>query len=106
VLLSPGIIVFSFTNVYGHFFSGTGRPKINTTTSIMGLFITLILGFWLIPIYNKVGVAITASVSFIISGGFLLYKMLQEPGITFVMLLPKKSDLTKANKIIRSLLKK
>jgi hypothetical protein len=62
----------------------------------------LVIGIWLIPIYGKIGVAITASASFLASGAYLLYKMLNEPGITLSMLLPEKADISKANEFIKS----
>jgi len=106
ILLIPGILLFSITTVYGHYFSGIGRPKINSFTSIIGLVFTLIFGFALIPVYGRNGVAVTASLSFIASGIFVTIQIIREPGVTFTMLLPKKSDIAKTRMFITSLIGK
>lgn len=39
--LSPGILVYNFATIIGHFFSGIGQFKINTISNFIGLLITL-----------------------------------------------------------------
>jgi O-antigen/teichoic acid export membrane protein len=89
------VAVFSLSTVYAHYFSGTARPKISSYSSMIGLVITLILGIWLIPLYEKTGVAITASLSFFSSGLYLIIMMLREPGASLTDMLPNKNDLLK-----------
>lgn len=98
--LTPGIASFALTTIYAHYFSGTGRPNISSYSSVFGLVVTLGLGFWLIPIYGKLGAAITASISFIVSGIYLTYKMLKEKDVTLSLLLPQKSDYRKVKEFL------
>ena len=98
--LTPGIASFALTTIYAHYFSGTGRPNISSYSSVLGLIVTLSLGFWLIPIYGKLGAAITASISFIVSGIYLTFKMLKEKDVTLSLLLPQKSDYRKVKEFL------
>lgn len=100
VYLSPGIASFALTTIYAHYFSGTGRPSVSSISSILGLIVTLGLGIWLIPLYGKMGAAITASLSFIVSGIYLTHKIRLEEGIKFKDLLPHSSDIEKAKQFL------
>jgi O-antigen/teichoic acid export membrane protein len=62
--LAPGILSMSVSMILSHFFSGTGRHYHNTISSGIGLVLTLILGFTLIPQLGILGAGITASVSY------------------------------------------
>lgn len=41
LFLAPGIVVYNFAIIIGHFFSGIGHFKINTTANFVGLIITV-----------------------------------------------------------------
>jgi O-antigen/teichoic acid export membrane protein len=101
ILLSPGVLVFSLTTVYAHYFSGTERPRISSTSSIVGLVVTLLAGLVLVPLFEKTGVAITASFSFISSGIYLIAKMLKEPNAKLKYLLPSKTDKEKIKAFLK-----
>ena len=62
--LSPGILFFGIFLILGYYFSSTGRPHVNTIANLAGIFITVVLGFILIPSYNTYGAGITASLSY------------------------------------------
>lgn len=94
-LLSPGVAFFALSTVYAHYFSGTGRPRVSSFSSLVGLIFTLIFGIWLIPIYEKTGVAITASLSFISSAIYLIIMMLKEPDASLKQMLPNYNDVNK-----------
>ena len=100
-LLTPGVAFFALSSVYAHYFSGTARPRISSYSSIVGLIITLIFGIWLIPLYEKTGVAITASISFISSGIYLTIMMMKEPGATIGELFPQVGDVKKMLEFIK-----
>jgi O-antigen/teichoic acid export membrane protein len=101
ILLSPGVAVFALSSVYAHYFSGTARPKISSYSSATGLLVTLLLGLWLIPIYASTGVAITASISFISSGVYLVIMIMKEPGAKLKELLPQSNDFTLMLKFLK-----
>jgi len=70
--LAPGILFMSVSMILSHFFSGTGRHYHNTISSGIGLVLTLILGFTLIPQLGILGAGISASVSYFSSAGYQL----------------------------------
>jgi len=98
--LIPGVLSFTLTTIYAHYFSGTGRPNISSYSSLFGLVVTIVLGLVLIPVYSKIGAAITASASFIVSGIYLTFRMLKEEGVTWKLLLPQKTDYHKIKEFI------
>jgi O-antigen/teichoic acid export membrane protein len=62
--LAPGILFFGVALVLGYYFSGTGRHYVNAIASTAGLIVTVILGFIIIPVYQRYGAGITASISY------------------------------------------
>ena len=64
LLMAPGILFFSAHTVLANYFSGTGKPKYNLYASLIGLTITLIAAFILIPTLGIKGAAITTSLTY------------------------------------------
>ena len=64
LLISPGIVFFSAHTVLANYFSGTGRPKYNLYASLIGLSVTLVSAFLLIPWLGIRGAAITTSLTY------------------------------------------
>ena len=64
LLMAPGIVFFSAHTVLANYFSGTGKPKYNLYASLIGLSITLIAVFTLIPALGIRGAAITTSLTY------------------------------------------
>ncbi|HEX2395473.1 MAG TPA: polysaccharide biosynthesis C-terminal domain-containing protein [Bacteroidales bacterium] len=63
-IIAPGIVFFGIALILGNYFSSTGKHFVNAIASTAGLFITLLLGFLLIPQYETSGAGITATVSY------------------------------------------
>ena len=78
IYLSPGIAIFGYTVIISHYFAGTGRYIVNTKADFLGLIITLIFNFTLVPKYGYIGAAVTASLSYLTTGLFLLFSFLRE----------------------------
>lgn len=64
LLMSPGIVFFSAHTVLFNYFSGTGKPKYNLYASLIGLGVTLISAFILIPVLGILGAAITTTLTY------------------------------------------
>lgn len=62
--LSVGIISFSVSRIFSHYFSGIGKFHINTIAAAIGFAFTIILGLVLIPKYHIIGAGITATLSY------------------------------------------
>ena len=64
LLMAPGIVFFSAHTVLANYFSGIGKPKYNLYASLIGLTVTLIAAFSLIPTLGIRGAAITTSLTY------------------------------------------
>jgi O-antigen/teichoic acid export membrane protein len=91
--LAPGIIVMSGSLMLSHYFSGIGQHWRNTIGSSIGLAITVILGFILIPRYDVVGAGLTASASYFSSACYLWIVFSKHTQTRLRDLLMTKSDI-------------
>ncbi|MCC8145241.1 MAG: polysaccharide biosynthesis C-terminal domain-containing protein [Bacteroidales bacterium] len=73
IWMSPGILAVAVSNVYGHYFSAFGKVRILILKSVIGVVVTVILSFWLIPQYFIVGASVSTSLAHIASSGVLFY---------------------------------
>jgi O-antigen/teichoic acid export membrane protein len=64
LLLAPGIVAMAASQAFSHFFSGVGRNKHNVIGSAIGLLITMVAGYVMIPSHGLEGAAITASLAY------------------------------------------
>lgn len=104
--LSPGVIALAANNIFSHYFSGLGNPKVNLYAKVVGFIFTIILAILLIPKFGLVGAAITASVSYI-STVIYQYIVFQKHTLTpFGAWLITLSDFTDFRKLIAENLKK
>lgn len=103
VLLIPGILVYNFYLIPGHYFSGTGKYHINTIASTAGLIVTLVFGLLLIPLFDFYGAAIAASISFITTSlyTFMVFKKLS--GFSLSHFFPGKEDIKEYSNFIKKI---
>ncbi|MBG0857985.1 MAG: polysaccharide biosynthesis C-terminal domain-containing protein [Bacteroidales bacterium] len=78
IYLMPGILAISVSNLYGHYFAGTGNLKVLRNKSLAGLAATLILLPLLIKKLQLTGACISLNVSYIISSFWLWYVFMKE----------------------------
>lgn len=78
ILLLPGILSIAVSNLYGHYFAGTGKLKILRNKSLIGLAATIILLPLLIKKFGLTGVCISLNVSYILSSLYLWYMFRKE----------------------------
>ena len=92
LLISPGIVFFSAHTVLANYFSGTGRPKYNLYASLIGLSVTVISAFILIPWLGIRGAAITTSLTYT---ALFIYQWVvfhKQTGSRLGQLIPTKED--------------
>ena len=89
-LLSPGLIAIGFTTLFTHYFSGVQKNNINLFASSIGLLVTIITGYFLIPRFALTGACIATSLSYLVSGIFLVIIFIQFTNQKLVQLLPTK----------------
>jgi len=74
----PGITAIAVSNLYGHYFAGTGNLKILRNKALAGLAASLILLPLLTKKYELTGVCISLNVSYLISSIYLYLKFRKE----------------------------
>lgn len=74
----PGIIAIAVSNLYGHYFAGTGRLNILRNKSLLGLIVSLFLLPVLIKKYQLTGACISLDISYLISSIYLWFVFRKE----------------------------
>ena len=65
LLMSPGIVFFSAHTVLANYFSGNGKPKYNLYASLIGLSVTIVSAFIMIPWLGIRGAAVTTTLTYL-----------------------------------------
>ncbi len=89
--LAPGVWIFTYALVVGHYFSGHGRYWVNALASGVGLVFSLLASFIFIPIYGAMGAAFAASISYTATSLVVLRYFLKD-GAQFSVF-PSKEEL-------------
>jgi O-antigen/teichoic acid export membrane protein len=71
ISLAPGVVFLAANTIFSHYFSGTGQPKYNLYASLVGLIVTVLAVFLLIPAFHLVGAGISASLAY---GASVMYQ--------------------------------
>lgn len=94
LLLAPGILIYVFALITGHYFSGSGKYHINTIGSAIGFLATIILSLTLIPAFGYLGAAVTASISYFSTSLFLVIIFCHESRVSPLALVAKPKDIS------------
>jgi len=106
ITLSPGVLALAANNIFSHYFSGIGAPKINLTAKLIGFVFTVILAVLLIPPYGFIGAAITASASYISTVVYQYIVFERETKTKVGEWVPAKTDFTDLKRIINETFQK
>jgi O-antigen/teichoic acid export membrane protein len=82
--LAPGIWVFNYALIIGHYFSGHGKYYVNAIASAVGLVVTCVSAYYLIPAFKIQGAAISASASYFVTSLVVILYFRKE-GANFVV---------------------
>ena len=93
LIMVPGIVIYTFALILGHHFSGTGKVRINTEASFIGLVFTVVTGFFLVKSYGIIGAAITANISYAATSGYVLVRFMANTKTNFIQFIPSKKDM-------------
>jgi O-antigen/teichoic acid export membrane protein len=72
IVLIPGILALSFSNVHGHFFAARNELNVLIVKSSIGLLFTVIFSFILIPRWGIVGASVVTSTAYLLSSAYLV----------------------------------
>ena len=103
LLMSPGIVFFSAHTVLANYFSGTGKPNYNLYASLIGLSVTLVSAFILIPMLGIRGAAITTTLTYT---ALFIYQWIvfhKQTGSRLWQLVPNKEDWEWAKTTIKTI---
>ena len=92
-LLSPGLIAYGSTIFFNNYFCGLGKFYENILSNALGLVVSLIGCFFVIPKYGIEGACIIISATYLVVGLYLLLKYIKVAGISGALLLPRKRDI-------------
>ena len=92
LLMAPGIVFFSAHTILANYFSGTGKPKYNLFASLIGLSVTLVSAFILIPLLKICGAAITASLTYTALFVYQWIMFHKQTGCKLIQLIPNRED--------------
>ena len=106
LLMAPGIVFFSAHTILANYFSGIGRPKYNLYASLIGLSVTIIAAFTLIPTLGIRGAAITTSLTYISLFVYQWIVFRKQTGCRMKQLIPNRQDWEWVKDEIRTILKK
>ena len=104
--LAFGVLVYNFSILTGHYFSGTGRYYINAISSSLGLIASIILYYTLIPAFGMAGAGWATSLSYLITTIILMTVFNKENKNWYKDLMPTIGDFNKIRAEIKNILKK
>jgi O-antigen/teichoic acid export membrane protein len=90
--LAAGVLVYNFSILIGHYYSGTGRYYVNAITSSIGLVVSVILYFTLIPVYGMAGAGWGTSISYLFTSLILVIMFGKENKRWYKELVPTRGD--------------
>lgn len=91
--LSGGVLIYNFSILLGHYFSGTGRYYVNALASTIGLIVSITLYFLLIPTFSESGAGWATSASYLITSLFLAIWFNRENPGAFKAIMILRNDL-------------
>ncbi|MEA3505402.1 MAG: polysaccharide biosynthesis C-terminal domain-containing protein [Bacteroidota bacterium] len=92
ITLSIGIVIVPCSMIFSAYFAGIGKPQISTYSTVIGLAVTVIVGFTIIPLYGIVGAGITASATYLVSAIYLFIMFNRLSGAKLSDFMIKNSD--------------
>jgi O-antigen/teichoic acid export membrane protein len=104
--LAVGVLVYNFSILAGHYFSGTGRYQVNAIASSLGLVASIILYFTLIPKFSLAGAGWATSLSYLISTIILMVLFNRENKHWYKDLMPSRGDIAQIKAELTSIMRK
>ena len=103
LLIAPGIVFFSAHTILANYFSGTGKPKYNLYASLIGLSVTLVSAFVLIPLLGIRGAAITTTLTYATLFVYQWIVFHKHTGSRLGQLIPNREDWEWVKTTVKSL---
>lgn len=91
-VLAGGMVVNACSVIFAHHFSGTGKYHLNTMASGIALVATIVFGLVLIPQFELLGAAWTATLAYTVQGVTLFYFFQREEKVKLSAYIPSMSS--------------
>jgi O-antigen/teichoic acid export membrane protein len=104
--LVVGVVVYNFSILTGHYFSGTGRYYVNALVSSLGLVVSISLYFSLIPKFSIAGAGWATSISYLITTIIMMSFFSKENKYWYKDIIPTRNDLIRLKDEFTSLTQK
>ena len=105
MLVAPGLILMAFTTMHAHYFSGIRKNLINLNASLIGLTVTLIAGFILIPLSGLTGACITTNLSYSANAVYLIIIFKSGTSSTLMEIMPNLKSVKGLSTLFRTTFK-
>ena len=106
LLLAPGVLLYNLALVTGHYFSGTGKFRINTLANGVGLLTTVLLAAVCYPHFGIMQVGLISTLSYVTTSMLVMGYFVKEARIKSRQLLPTMQDVRLLKAEVAGLLKK
>jgi O-antigen/teichoic acid export membrane protein len=83
LILIPGVVIFSITNILATYLTGAGRPGYNSAIAFISFIFTVIFDILLIPRYSISGAALASVISYTMSTIMTIVAFARVSSITF-----------------------
>jgi len=83
LILIPGVVIFSITNILATYLTGAGRPGYNAAIAFISFLFTVIFDILLIPRYSISGAAIASGISYTMSTIMTVIAFARVSGVSF-----------------------
>lgn len=101
LFLAPGIVVYNFATIIGHYFSGMGQFKINTISNFCGVLITLISLLFYYNNFTLQNAVIFHNVAYFSISGVLIYFFIKQNNIKISSMFYNSNDLAYFKELFR-----
>lgn len=101
--LALGVVVYNFSILIGHYFSGTGRYSVNAITSTIGLIASITLYYILIPGMSLYGAGWATSLSYLLTSLILMAWLSRDFPGWYRGLAPSKDDWARMKSAIKEI---
>lgn len=106
IILCPGILFYNVALIVGHYFSGIGKPQINTIGNFFGLIITFLLVWIVIPEFNLLQISLISTLSYFITTVVILIYFIKDTNSKIAEIIPTIKDFKDLKNDILLLIKK
>lgn len=102
ITLAPGVMMYNFALITGHYFSGIGKYHINSIANALGLAVTIGMSLLLLNRYSPAYAGIIASASYTVTSVFVIACFLKESRYSTMQLLPSRADVRELRKQLQN----